>query len=239
MNSRIRSLLLLLSLNALHGQAMGAPIDFNHDIRPILSNNCLACHGPDEKERKAKRRLDTSDGATAENDGIRAIVAGNIDASELIYRITTDDPDELMPPPKHGKHLTAGQVAIFKQWIKEGANYETHWSYAKPVRPEIPDIASKNVTTGNAIDAFLQVRRDKEGLRPSPEADRHTLIRRLSLDLTGLPPTIEEVDTFIADKNPGSYPDLVDRLLAKPAFGEHWARMWLHRARIWLPRHCI
>ena len=232
MNPRIRSLLLLLSLSALHGQAMGAPIDFNHDIRPILSNSCLVCHGPDEKERKAKLRLDTRDGATADNDGIRAVVAGNIDASELIYRITTDDPDELMPPPKHGKHLTSGQVAIFKQWIKEGANYETHWSYAKPVRPEIPNIASKHVTTGNAIDAFLQVRRDKEGLRPSPEADRHTLIRRLSLDLTGLPPTIEEVDRFIADiNNPGSYPELVERLLAKPTFGEHWARMWLDLAR--------
>ncbi len=231
MNSRIRSLLLLLSLVVLHGQATGAEIDFNRDIRPILSNTCLRCHGPDENKRKAKRRLDTSDGATAENDGIRAIVAGNIDASELIYRITTDDPDELMPPPKDGKRLTAGQVALFKQWIKEGANYETHWSYAKPVRPEIPEIASKNVTAGNAIDAFLQVRRNKEGLRASPQADQHTLIRRLSLDLTGLPPTIEEVDTFIAEEGPGSYPELVDRLLAKPAFGEHWARMWLDLAR--------
>ena len=231
MNSRIRSLLLLLSLNALHGQAMGAAIDFNHDIRPILSNNCLACHGPDEKERKAKLRLDTRDGATADNDGIRAVVAGNIDASELIYRITTDDPDELMPPPKHGKHLTAGQVAIFKQWIKEGANYETHWSYVKPSRPAVPPLANGDVKDGNAIDAFLEIQRKRKGLSASPEADKHTLIRRLSLDLTGLPPTIEEVDRFIADNSPDSYPELVDRLLAKTAFGEHWARMWLDLAR--------
>ena len=208
-----------------------AKVSFNNDIRPLLSNTCLRCHGPDENKRKAKRRLDTREGAAAENDGVRAIVAGNIDASELIHRITTDDPDELMPPAKSGKRFTPEQIALFKQWIKEGAEYETHWSYVKPVRPEIPEIANKNATIGNAIDAFLQVRRDREGLSSSPEADRHTLIRRLSLDLTGLPPTIAEVDTFTADNSPGSYPELVDRLLAKPAFGEHWARMWLDLAR--------
>ena len=118
MNLQIRSLLLLLSVVVIHGGATGAEIDFNRDIRPILSNNCLACHGPDEKERKAKLRLATRDGATADNDGIRAVVAGNIDASELIYRISADDPDDLMPPPKHGKRLTAEQVTIFKQLIK-------------------------------------------------------------------------------------------------------------------------
>ncbi|MFP6874096.1 MAG: DUF1553 domain-containing protein [Verrucomicrobiales bacterium] len=208
-----------------------AKVSFNNDIRPLLSNTCLRCHGPDENKRKAKRRLDTREGAAAENDGVRAIVAGNIDASELIHRITTDDPDELMPPAKSGKRFTPEQIALFKQWIKEGAEYETHWSYVKPVRPEIPEIANKNATIGNAIDALLQVRRDREGLSSSPEADRHTLIRRLSLDLTGLPPTIAEVDTFTADNSPGSYPELVDRLLAKPAFGEHWARMWLDLAR--------
>jgi hypothetical protein len=220
------AIIILISLST-----ASAKVSFNNDIRPLLSNTCLRCHGPDEKERKAKRRLDTRDGATAENDGVRAIVAGNIDASELIYRITTEDTDEVMPPPDAGKRFTAGQVALFKQWIKEGANYETHWSYVKPVRPEVPEIVAGKITAGNAIDAFLQIRRDKKSLPSAPQADRHSLIRRLSLDLTGLPPTIEEVDKFITDNNPGSYSKLVDRLLAKPSFGEHWARMWLDLAR--------
>jgi hypothetical protein len=208
-----------------------AQVSFNNDIRPLLSNTCLRCHGPDENERKAKRRLDTRDGATAENDGVRAIVAGNIDASELIYRITTDDPDELMPPPKAGQRFTAGQIALFKQWIKEGANYETHWSYVKPSRPEVPDLANNKLKKGNAIDAFLEIKRNKKGLNASPQADQYSLVRRLSLDLTGLPPTIEEVDRFINDNSPQAYSKLADRLLAKPSFGEHWARMWLDLAR--------
>jgi hypothetical protein len=208
-----------------------AKVSFNNDIRPLLSNTCLRCHGPDENERKANRRLDTREGATADHDGTRAVVAGNIDASELIYRITTDDPDELMPPPKAGKRFTAGQIALFKQWIKEGANYETHWSYVKPSRPEVPALANSKIKKGNAIDAFLELKRQAKGLNVSPEADRHTLIRRLSLDLTGLPPNIEEVERFVADKSPAAYSELVDRMLAKPSFGEHWARMWLDLAR--------
>ncbi len=208
-----------------------AKVSFNNDIRPLLSNTCLRCHGPDENERKAKLRLDTRAGATANNDGTRAVVAGNIDASELIYRITTDDPDELMPPPKAGTRFTAEQIALFKQWIKEGAHYETHWSYVKPSRPEVPNSEKRKAKEGNAIDAFLETRRKKKGLSTSPEADRYTLIRRLSLDLTGLPPTIEEVNGFVTDKSPASYTKLVDRLLAKPSFGEHWARMWLDLAR--------
>ena len=208
-----------------------AKVSFNNDIRPLLSNTCLHCHGPDENERKANRRLDTLDGATADLDGTRAVVAGNIDASELIYRITTDDPDELMPPPKAGKRFTAAQIALFKQWIKEGANYETHWSYVKPSRPEVPTLGNNKIKKGNAIDAFLEIKRSKEGLNASPQADRYSLVRRLSLDLTGLPPTIEEVDRFINDNSPQAYSKLADRLLEKPAFGEHWARIWLDLAR--------
>lgn len=208
-----------------------AKVSFNNDIRPLLSNTCLRCHGPDENERKANLRLDTHEGATAEHDSIRAVVPGNIEASELIYRITTEDPDELMPPPKAGKRFTAEQIALFKQWIKEGANYEKHWSYVKPARPEVPQLDTSRIQSGNAIDSFLEIKRQQNGLDVSPEADRHTLIRRLSLDLTGLPPSIAEVDQFVADDSPKAYSALIDRMLAKPSFGEHWARMWLDLAR--------
>ena len=208
--------------------AMGAElVRFNRDVRPILADNCFACHGQDAKHRKAKLRLDQSEGALAERDGVRAIVPGDLAKSEAWARITSKDEDEVMPPPKSHKELTASEKDVLKRWIEQGAEYEGHWSFVAPQKQEVPKIAGGD----NPIDAFLQVRRDKEGLRPSPEADRHTLIRRLSLDLTGLPPTIEEVDTFIAEEGPGSYPELVDRLLAKPAFGEHWARMWLDLAR--------
>ncbi len=208
-----------------------AKVSFNDDIRPLLSNNCFHCHGPDEGDRKAGLRLDTHEGATADNDGVRAIVPGDLDASELIYRITTGDPDELMPPPKKGKRFTPEQVALLKQWVEEGAEYETHWSYTKPVRPEVPVIGDREAVIRNPVDAFLLRRLGEQGLSYSPEADRHTLIRRLSLDLTGLPPTPDEVEAFLADETPGAYGKLVDRLLAKPAFGEHWARMWLDLAR--------
>ncbi|MEJ6582003.1 MAG: PSD1 and planctomycete cytochrome C domain-containing protein [Akkermansiaceae bacterium] len=205
-----------------------AQVSFNDDIRPLLSNSCYRCHGPDEGDRKGKLRLDTREGALHERKGFAAIVPGNLEDSELIYRIVTDDEDEVMPPPGKGDRFTKEQIELFKQWIQEGANYEVHWSYVQPVRPKVP---GSEWETRNAIDAFIGDRLKKEGLSPGEEADRYTLIRRVSLDLTGLSPTVEEVDAFIADKSADAYGKLLDRLLAKPTFGEHWARMWLDLAR--------
>ena len=211
--------------------AVRAEVSFNKDIRQLLSNRCFACHGPDEEDRKGKLRLDTREGATHERKGFAAIVPGNIEDSELIYRIVTDDEDEVMPPPGKGDRFTKEEIALMKQWIKEGTNYEVHWSYQKPVQPELPKVDPKSWNVRNAIDAFVLDRLKAEGLSPSKEADRYTLIRRVALDLTGLPPSKEEVDAFIADKSPYAYEKLVDRSLAKPAFGEHWARSWLDLAR--------
>ena len=214
---------LLLLAGFSHGE-----VSFNYDIKPILSNTCYRCHGPDEAERKAKLRLDTFEGATADLKGTRAIVPGDLSTSELIYRITTDDPDEVMPPPKAGKRLPKDQVDLFKQWIKEGANYDKHWSYKVPKRPEVPAISGE---ARSGIDAFIQHRLTQEGLSPAKAADKFALIRRVTMDLTGLPPTPEDVELFVNDPNPMAYENLVDRLLAAPTFGEHWARMWLDLAR--------
>ena len=211
--------------------AVRAKVSFNDQIRPLLSNRCYRCHGPDEEDRKAKLRLDTREGAMKEKGGFSAIVPGNIEDSELIFRIVTDDEDEMMPPPGKGERFSREEIDLFKQWIKEGAEYEVHWSYTKPVRPEVPVIEESVMKVRSPIDAFILDRLKKEGLSPGKEADRYTLIRRVSLDLTGLPPTKEEVDAFISDKSADAYEKLVDRLLAKPAFGEHWARMWLDLAR--------
>jgi Protein of unknown function (DUF1553)/Protein of unknown function (DUF1549)/Planctomycete cytochrome C len=206
-------------------RAADPPVDFNRDVRPILSNNCFACHGPDEKERKAKLRLDTADGAK------KALTPGKPDDSELIARVISDDAEMVMPPPKTGKKLTAKEVETLKRWVSEGGKYATHWSYVKPVRPTIPANPDRKGGGDSAIDAFILHRLAKEGLKPSPEADRFTLVRRVSLDLTGLPPTIAEVDEFVSDKSVNAYEKMVDRVLAKPAFGEHWARLWLDLAR--------
>ncbi|MFT6180382.1 MAG: hypothetical protein ACJAQT_001594 [Akkermansiaceae bacterium] len=211
--------------------ATNAKVSFNEDIRPLLSNRCYRCHGPDEGDRQAKLRLDTREGALREHKGFAAIVPGNLEDSELIYRIVTDDEDEMMPPPEKGERFTKEQIELFKQWVEEGAKYEVHWSYTKPVRAEVPEVADQTWKARSPIDAFILDRLKKEGLSPSKETDRYTLIRRVSLDLTGLPATKEEVDAFLADQSEGAYGKLIDRLLAKPTFGEHWARMWLDLAR--------
>ena len=205
-------------------QPAAPPLDFNRDVRPILSNNCYACHGPDEKERKADLRLDTKDGVAA------AVVPGKPGDSELIARVVTADKGEAMPPPKTGKKLTPREVETLTRWVKEGAKYSAHWAYTKPVRPPVP--APKTAgRVRNAVDAFLLARLEREGLKPAPEADKYTLVRRVALDLTGLPPTPAEVEAFVTDAAPDAYDRLVDRLLAKPALGEHWARLWLDLAR--------
>ena len=160
-------------------------IRFNRDVRPILADNCFACHGPDAKKRKAKLRLDQREGALADRDGSRAIVPGNLKESELWRRINSDDPDEVMPPPKSYKVLTAADKQTLKRWIQQGAKYEAHWSFIPPRKPKVLQAAG----TGHPIDAFLQKRLVKEGLKPAEVAKPETLVRRVFLDLTGLPPT--------------------------------------------------
>jgi hypothetical protein len=209
-------------------------IDFNRDIKPILSNNCYFCHGPDEAERKGGvegLRLDTLEGAKVDlGSGNFAIVPGQPEKSDLLKRIASTDADEMMPPAKTGKKLSAKEIDTLREWIKQGAPYAQHWSYSPPTSPPLPSL--KNAAwPKNEIDHFLLARLEREGLQPQPEADRYTLIRRLSLDLTGLPPTLAEVDAFVKDTDPQAYEKLVDRLLQKEAYGEHWAHQWLDLAR--------
>jgi mono/diheme cytochrome c family protein len=203
--------------------APAQPVDFNRDVRPILSNHCFACHGPDEKERKGDLRLDTREGATA-----AAVVPGKPAESELIARLRSAEPGEVMPPARTGKKLTAREIDTLDRWVKQGAGYATHWAYVAPVRPEPPKTKH---ATHNPVDAFLFYRLEREGLAPQPEADRYALGRRVALDLTGVPPTWAEAEAFVKDAAPAAYERLVDRLLANPRFGEHWARMWLDLAR--------
>lgn len=207
------------------------PHNFNRDIRPILSNNCFKCHGFDEKNRQADLRLDTLAGATAElPSGGKAIVPGDLSASALVARITSDNPDERMPPPSSGKTLTPEQIELLKQWVAAGAEYKAHWSFTPPERKDPPAVQQADWAR-NPIDNFVLAKLEEEGLKPAPQADRYTLARRLSLDLTGLPPTPAEVDAFVADASPDAYEKLVDRLLASPRYGEHMGRYWLDQAR--------
>lgn len=206
------------------------PIVFARDIRPILADKCFACHGPDEAARKAKLRLDTQAGAFAVGESGAAIVPGKPDDSGLVFRVETDDEATHMPPPKSAKSLTEKQVALLRAWIEQGGAYETHWAFVPPVRPQPPDV-SRPDWVRNPIDAFVLARLDQEKLAPSPEADRTTLIRRLSLDVVGLPPTVDEVDGFVADTAPDAYARLVERLLESRHYGERWGRWWLDAAR--------
>ncbi len=200
-------------------------IEFNRDIRPILSNNCFVCHGPDNNLRKAKLRLDDEKDSHA-----KVIKAGEPVASELFRRLITDDPAEVMPPLKSKKHLTKQEIQLVHDWIEQGAKYEPHWSLIAPKKHELPKV--KNVAwVKNDIDRFVLERLEKEGLAPSPEADKRTLIRRLSFDLVGLPPTPEEVDAFGADKSADAYEKVVDRLLKSKHFGERMAVHWLDMVR--------
>ena len=206
-------------------------IDFNRDIRPIFSEHCFACHGPDEPKRKAGLRLDVEADAFKElKSGKHALVAGDPAKSTLIERITSKDPDEVMPPGKHNKPLKTDQIELLKRWIQEGAPWKKHWSFIPPERPELPTVKDR-IWPRNSIDYFTLARLEKESLKPNPQADKPTLIRRATFDLTGLPPTIDEVDAFIADSSPRAYEKLVDRLLASPHYGERMAQNWLDLAR--------
>jgi hypothetical protein len=213
-------------------RAAGEKVDFNRDIRPILSDTCFKCHGFDANTRKADLRLDTRDGALADlGGGHGAIVPGKPDESEAFRRIASDDIEEKMPPPDSGLVLTPRQVELFKKWIEQGADYQAHWSLIPPsAETKAPD-TNDRAWPKNEIDRFVLARLEKEGLTPSPEADRATLIRRATLDLTGLPPTPAEVEAFLADHSPSAYERLVDRLLASPRYGEQMALRWLDLAR--------
>ena len=205
-------------------------VDFRRDIRPILSDKCFTCHGPDENQRVGQLRLDLRQSALTVHDGKTAIVPRDLDASELIRRIDSPNPKEHMPPHESARQLTADQVDLLKRWIREGAEWTEHWSFAVLKQPVVPET---QVTNGarNAIDQFIGNRLDHEGLTPSGAAAKHTLLRRLSLDLTGLPPTAVEVQAFVKDDSPAAYDRAIDRLLASPAYGEHMAVGWLDAAR--------
>lgn len=205
--------------------AADAGIDFNRDIRPILSNNCFFCHGPDEKHREADLRLDTKAGAFAS-----AIVPGKLKESALIERIISTDDDIKMPPADSGKSLKPEEIELIKRWVQSGAAWQEHWAYVKPERAKLPKVKQADWPR-NAIDYFVLSRLEKEGLKPSPEADRRTLVRRLYLDLLGLPPTAEEVDAFVNSKDPKAYEKLIDRLLETPEYAERMTLKWLDLAR--------
>jgi len=211
-------------------EPLPAVIEFNRDIRPILSDNCFQCHGPDKAKRKAELRLDTEAGAFADLGETRAIVPGEPERSEVFRRITTMDKQRHMPPAKSGPKLTERQMQLFRRWIDQGAKWQAHWSLIPPKRPPLPRVVN-TAWPRNGLDYFILERLEREGLHPSPETDKTTLLRRVTLDLTGLPPTPGEVDAFLEDASANAYEKVVDRLLHSPRFGERMAVPWLNGAR--------
>ena len=206
-------------------------LSYSLDIKKILSNNCFECHGPDSKARKKTPRLDIQDGAHAKtSNNTIPIVPGDPKASEVYKRLTSDNPDLIMPPVDSGRAVNKKEIELIRQWIAQGGEYEDHWSYIPPTKSEAPTV-SDPAWISNGIDQYILARLDQEKLSPSVEADRRTLIRRVSLDLTGLPPTPEEVEAFVNDQKSGAYNRVVERLLASPAYGERWAQLWLDLAR--------
>lgn len=206
-------------------------VEFNRDVLPILSNHCYTCHGPDSATREAGLRLDQRVSATGKADsGKRAVTPGNVQVSELIRRITTEDENERMPPVKGPKPLNADQIMTLKTWITQGAEFQPHWVFIPPKQPEIPKTLN-SAWPKNEIDYFVLARLEHSELKPAREANRETLIRRVAFDLTGLPPTLKEIDTFLSDQSPHAYAQMVDRYLASPSYGEHMARHWLDLAR--------
>jgi hypothetical protein len=226
------------SAAAANSKAASTNIEFNRDIRPILSKNCFVCHGADEGNRKVKLRLDVREEATKlRKKGKAAIQPGHPEKSLVIKKITAGE----MPPEESGNKLTPDQIETIKRWVQEGAPYAEHWAFVKPKRPALPPHPSPSPPGGegrgegawprNALDYFILARLEKEALKPSPEADRLLLLRRASLDLRGLPPSPDEVEAFAKDTSPNAYEKMIDRFLADPAFGERWARVWLDLAR--------
>ena len=216
---------LMLTLVAVLAPA-AEKLSYNRDVRPILSDTCFKCHGPDKGNRKAKMRLDVREEALAKE----AFVPGKPAESELVKRIHTSDPDDVMPPAKSARQLNEAQKQILERWISEGAIYEPHWAYIPPQRSPLPKVTDP-AWAGNPIDAFIRARLDAEKIAPSPEAERATLLRRLSLDLIGLPPSAAEIAAFVADPAPDAFAKQVDRLLASPHYGERMAVPWLDAVR--------
>jgi len=205
-------------------------VTFNRDIRPIFSDTCFACHGFDANKRKADLRLDTSEGAVAVHKGRQAVKGGDLKGSEMWRRVNSVDPKVMMPPPDFGKKLTPQQIALIGKWIQQGGAYQKHWAFEAPVRPNVPVVRNKDWPRSD-LDRFIVAKLESKQLGPSAEASRETLIRRVTIDLTGLPPTPSEVDAFLADRQPDAYERLVERLLGSPRYGEHMARYWLDVAR--------
>ena len=216
---------------AASGAEPGKRVDFNFQVRPILSDKCFNCHGPDSRQRKAGLRLDTKEGAFGLNkSGGHAIVSGNLDDSDLIARITAEDESDRMPPKSLGRSLSPEEIDLLKRWIEEGAEWKPHWAFLPPVVPSLPHVTNRNWPR-NPLDSFVLARLEAGRLAPASEASKERSIRRLSFDLTGLPPTLAEIDAYLADPAPDAYEHLVDRLLASPRFGERMAVDWLDLAR--------
>ena len=226
-------------------------VDFQREIRPLLADKCFSCHGRDAEHREGALRLDERDAALKGGDsGERAIAPAHPEKSELVRRILSVDDDERMPPPRSKKELTTAEKALLQRWIAEGAEYQTHWAFAAPVRPAAPHVKDA-AWPKNEIDRFILARLENEGLRPSPPADAATLLRRLTLDLTGLPPSLDELNRFLSHSptlplshssaNEGArgrggegekaYQAAIEQLLASPHYGERWGRIWLDGAR--------
>ena len=216
----------LLPILLVHSICLANNVDFNRDVRPILSENCFYCHGADGNKREADLRLDTREGALASD----AFVPGDLNASELFYRIHSEDEDEIMPPPESNRILTSEQKKILERWIKEGAKYDDHWAFVKPNKKR-PQKVQRTDWVRNPIDSFVLSKLEQHNLQPSPEPSKELLIRRLYADLTGLPPSIEEINSFIFDHSPKAYEKVVDHLLASPRYGERMALEWLDTAR--------
>ena len=226
-----RGMVFLGATLALNATAETKPVDFLRDVRPILSSHCFKCHGPDETTRKGGLRLDIREEAVKPaKSGEYAIVPLDVEKSHLLERINTSDADDLMPPPSAKHPLNEKQKEILRRWIAEGAEYQPHWAFVKPKQP-VPPEGSRKEWARNAIDKFVLARLEKKGLEPSARADKYSLIRRVYLDLIGLPPTPAEIEAFVQDQSDSAYERLVDRLLASPHYGERWARRWLDLAR--------
>ncbi len=222
------SMLLLTGLCPAGISGDGEQVDFGRQVRPILSRACFACHGPDEKAVEARLRLDLQENAVGTDGSFAAIIPGDAQGSELIYRVR--DREDPMPPADSGFSLSPAEIEILERWIDEGANYSRHWAFLAPAEPQIPEVTASDWIRGE-LDLFIAEELEEHGLEPAPEADPRTLIRRATLDLTGLPPSPSEVRAFLADQEPGAYERLIDRLLVSPRYGEHMARFWLDVAR--------
>ena len=226
----MRTLIVPLLITGLLSQQANAEIDFNRDIRPILSDKCFACHGRDAENREADLRLDTYEGATAELDGVKALDPAHLEDSEILFRIESDDKKEVMPPPKTNKPLGKAEIALLKEWVMSGGKYDAHWAFT-PVTDSKPPAVKNASWVRNRIDQYVLARLQAAKLVPAAAASKSALIRRTTLDITGLPPTLAEVKTFLDDKSPDAFEKLIDRLLSSPRYGEHMARYWLDAVR--------